>query len=294
MTETAIRILDAPRAHLGEGPSYDPDRDTAWWVDILEKRLFEAPLAGDAVAVHALPVMASAIAEIDGTRHLLAAEDGLYVRDRADGRLARHCPLESDEPRTRSNDGRVHPCGALWISTMGRDAEPGLGSIYHVAGERVTRLYGGLAIPNAICFSPDGATAYFVDTDVGLLHRVAVDPATGLPAGDPGVLYDHRGGEGGLDGAVVDEAGRIWCARWGASCLDAYTPEGERVRTVPVPATRPSCPTFAGRDLTHLLVTSAYEGMDEAERRADPEHGRTFLLDLGTRGLIEPRFRLSA
>ena len=294
MTEPAIRILNAPRAHLGEGPSYDPDRDTAWWVDILEKRLFEAPLAGDAVTVHDLPVMASAVAEVDGARHLLAAEDGLYLRERAGGRLVRHGPLEADDARTRSNDGRVHPCGALWISTMGRGAEPGLGTIYHVAGTRVTRLYGGLAIPNAICFSPDGATAYFADTDVGLLHRVAVDPATGLPAGEPGVLYDHRGGAGGLDGAAVDAEGRIWCARWGASCLDAYSPEGERLRTIRVPATRPSCPTFAGSGLTGLLVTSASEGMDEAEKRADPEHGRTFLIDLGVRGPIEPRFRLAA
>lgn len=39
----AITILDAPRCHLGEGPCYDPRTGIAWWVDILERRLFEAP-----------------------------------------------------------------------------------------------------------------------------------------------------------------------------------------------------------------------------------------------------------
>jgi hypothetical protein len=34
--------------------------------------------------------------------------------------------------------------------------------------------------------------------------------------------------------------------------------------------------------------------MDEAARAADPEHGRTLLVDLGTRGLLEPAFRLDA
>ncbi|MCJ2047324.1 SMP-30/gluconolactonase/LRE family protein [Methylobacterium sp. J-078] len=290
----AITILDAPRCHLGEGPCYDPRTGTAWWVDILERRLFEAPLAGGPARIHALPLMASAVVAVDEDRHLLAAEDGLYLRTFGDGSLARLCPLEAEDAGTRSNDGRVHPCGALWISTMGRNAEPGRGAIYHVAGTRVTRLFGGLTIPNAICFAPDGATGYFADTDAGLLKRVALDPRTGLPMGEPATLYDHRGGEGGLDGAVVDAEGRIWCARWGGACLDAYSPDGERLRTLPLPVSRPSCPTFAGSGLDRLLVTSAYEGMTTEERAADPEHGRTLVVPVGVRGLLEPAFRLRA
>ena len=294
MTDPAVTLLDAPRCHLGEGPCYDPATDTAWWVDILERRLFEAPLAGGKVRCHDLPLMASAVVAVDDTRQLLAAEDGLYLRRFTDGHLARFCPLEAEDAGTRSNDGRVHPSGALWISTMGREAESGRGAIYHVAGTQVTRLYGGLTIPNAICFSPDGATGYFADTDRGILNRVPLDPRTGLPTGEPATLYDHRGGEGGLDGAAVDAEGRIWCARWGASAIDAYSPEGTRLRTLPVPVTRPSCPTFAGPSLDRLIVTSAYEGMDAAERAADPEHGRTFVLTLDVRGLLEPAFRLPA
>ena len=129
---------------------------------------------------------------------------------------------------------------------------------------------------------------------MGLLLRVALDPRTGLPVGEPATLYDHRGGEGGLDGAAVDAEGRIWCARWGAACIDAYSPEGERVRTIALPVTRPSCPTFAGPGLDRLLVTSASEGMSLEERNADPEHGRTLLVASGVRGLLEPAFRLSA
>ncbi len=91
----------------------------------------------------------------------------------------------------------------------------------------------------------------------------------------------------------MDAEGLIWTARFGAGCLDAYSPAGERVRTVPVPPSRPTCPTFAGRALDWLLVTSAYEGMDAAERGADPEHGRTLRVDVGARGPLEPAFRLA-
>jgi sugar lactone lactonase YvrE len=201
--------------------------------------------------------------------------------------------LEADNPATRSNDGRVHPSGALWIGTMGRKAEQGAGAIYHFGGGgELRRLYANVSIPNAICFSPDGATAYFTDTREAILYRVAVDPLNGLPTGEPAPLFDHRGGVGGLDGAVVDAEGLIWNARWGGSCVDAYSPEGDRVRTIRVPARQPSCPVFIGRSFDRLLVTTAWQGMDAAAKAADPHHGQTFILDVGARGRPEPRIRL--
>ena len=292
MEEVGTKTLSDWHCHLGEGCTYDPASDTAWWFDIIERTLFQADLASGAVASHALPLMASVLAVIDDQRQLLATENGLYVRDIADGRLALRVPLEADNPATRSNDGRVHPCGALWIGTMGRKAEKGAGAIYRFDGDELRRLYAGISIPNAICFSPDGATAYFTDSSEGILYRVAIDPTNALPTGNPAPLFDHRGGAGDLDGAVVDVEGLIWNARWGGSCIDVYSPEGDRVRTIRVPATQPSCPVFVGRNFDRLLVTTAWQGMDEHARAADPHHGQTFILDIGARGRPEPRVRL--
>jgi sugar lactone lactonase YvrE len=293
MEEVATTILSAHHCLLGEGCTYDPATDTAWWLDILERILFQADLASGAVTPHTLPVMASMLAFIDDERQLLATENGLYIRNVADGRLTLHAPLEAGNPATRSNDGRVHPCGALWIGTMGRRAEKGAGAIYRFHRGEMVRLYAGVTIPNAICFSPDGATAYFTDSGEGVLHRVAVDPANAMPIGNPSTLYRQRGGVGSPDGAVVDAEGLIWNARWGGSCIDVYTPAGERARTIRVPATQPSCPVFVGRNFGRLLVTTASEAMDERARAADPQHGMTFVLDVGAVGRPEPRVRLT-
>jgi sugar lactone lactonase len=291
--QVSVRVLDGPRCHLGEGPAYDAASDTVWWFDILEKRLHEARLAGGPVRVHTLPFMASALAFIDDARQLVAADDGLYVRSVSEGGSRLLSSLEADNPATRSNDGRAHPSGSFWIGTMDRKAEPGAGAIYAFHAGELTRLFSGITIPNAICFSPDGAIGYFADTRANLLNRVPLDPATGLPTGVPQTLHTHSG-PGGLDGAVVDAEGRIWCAIWGGACLHAYSPEGEVVRRVGVPARQPSCPVFAGADFRRVLVTSAYEGMDAAARAADTQHGRTFLLDVGATGRPEPRVRLGA
>ena len=126
------------------------------------------------------------------------------------------------------------------------------------------------------------------------MRSTATDPTNALPTGDPAPLFDHRGGTGGLDGAVVDAEGLIWNARWGGSCVDVYSPEGQRVRTIRVPAKQPSCPVFIGRNFDRLLVTTAWQGMDAEARAADPHHGQTFILDVGTRGRAEPRVRLGA
>ena len=283
-------ILNAPASMLGEGPTYDPHTDTAWWFDILGHKLFEYALSSNTVNIHDLPVMGSLLARVDRERQVIATETGLHLRHVGTGKMELITPIEADNTVTRSNDGRVHRCGALWIGTMGKSAEDKAGAIYHVARGVVTKLFPDISIPNAICFSPDGAIAYFTDTSTALLMRVAIDPATALPTGTPEVFYDHHGGDGGLDGSVCDEDGTIWNARWGGGCVDAYSPDGKRISTLKVPAGKTTCPAFVGPNADRLLVTSASEGLSADQLAADPNAGSTFLLDHPVKGRFEPDY----
>ena len=292
MEEVPTAVLCDERCHLGEGPTYDAAIDTAWWFDIVERKLFEARLGAGQVTIHSLRVMGSALGRIDARRQLVVADDGLYIRDTADGRMTLYRPLEADNPATRSNDARVHPSGTFWIGTMGRKAERGLGAIYALHRGEISLLYGQVTIPNAICFSPDGAIGYFADTGKNTLVRVDLDAATGLPQGEPVALITRRAG-GGIDGAMVDADGLIWNARWGGGCIDVYSPQGQHLRSLRVPARQSSCPAFVGQDFSRLLVTSAWQGMTEEAKNADPGHGRTFVLDAAARGRPEPDVRLS-
>ncbi|WP_026618446.1 sugar lactone lactonase [Ensifer sp. WSM1721] len=285
------RILCDFASELGEGPTFDPATGTAWWFNIKGQELHELHLESGRKTVHPLPFLGSVLAVIDPTRQLIASDLGLFIRDTESYALSLFATLE-DRPGNRSNDGRVHPSGALWIGTMGRKAEKHAGAIYHVAGDRVTKLYSSITIPNAICFSPDGATAYFTDTDVNHLMRVDIDPATALPTGDPVLLSDESAKPGGVDGAVCDADGLIWNARWGAGAVEVYKPDGRKVARYAVPATQPSCPAFVGAKADRLLVTSAWQDMDDAARAADPDAGKTFELGIEVKGRFEPAFRL--
>lgn len=291
----SVSILCDIACTLGEGPTYDHRTDTVWWFDIVGAKLVEKPLSANRVTFHELPVMASVLARIDDARQLVAAEDGLYVREVASGRLTLHKPLEAENRATRSNDGRVHPGGALWVGTMGKAQEKGAGAIYWYRENEVRLLYPDITIPNSICFSPGGATAYFTDTGTNRILRVDCDPASGLPVGEPKVFVDTREREGWPDGSICDADGIVWNARWGAGSLDTYSPDGKHLRSVAIPAKRSSCPTFAGAAFDRIAVTTAWQGLDAAGRETDPKAGFTFMVDFAgeaPRGRPEPDVKL--
>lgn len=284
-----VSILNEVNCHLGEGPTYDPATGKLFWFDINERKLFEKRMPDAEPVVHDLPEMSSALAVIDADRQLIATETGVYVREVKTGRLTLHTPLEADNASTRSNDARVHPSGAFWIGTMSKTEEAKAGAIYWFRQGEVRTLFPGITVPNAICFSPDGAIAYFTGLVENMLMRVACDPATGLPTGEPAVLADTRSRPGWLDGSVCDADGTIWNARWEGSCLDAWSPDGRMVKTIPLPARRTTCPAFVGPNADRMIVTSAWQGLTDDERKGDPNAGRTFFVDMPVRGRHEPK-----
>jgi sugar lactone lactonase YvrE len=285
------KILCGETLELGEGPSFDQATGTAWWFNIKGKELHELHLESGRKSVHPLPFMASVMAIVDPEQQLIASDQGLFIRNTQTGTFKAYATLE-DNPENRSNDGRMHPSGSLWVSTMGRRAQKGAGAIYHVAKGTVTKLYSSISIPNGICFSPDGSTGYFVDSAVNHIMKVALDPETGLPTGDASVFNDQSGNPGDVDGSVCDADGLIWNARWGQGAVDVYKPDGTKIARYAVPATQSSCPAFIGAKADRLLVTSAWQDMDAEARAADPNAGQTFELGLSVKGRFEPIFRL--
>ncbi|KQT46330.1 gluconolaconase [Aureimonas sp. Leaf454] len=286
-----LRALDAPRCELGEGATYDPRTDTAWWFDILGRTLLEHRFADGTTIVHGLPFMASALARIDQGRQLLATEKGLYVREIATGRLTLHREIEAADDATRSNDARTHPSGAFWMGTMGKHAEEGRGAIYWYRAGEVRRLFGDITITNCICFSPSGDRGYFTDTKKGQILTLALDPATGLPQGEP-VAFGSTDLPGHPDGAVTDAEGRLLVARWGGACVSILDTEGRHVRDIALPTGQITCPAFVGTAAASLLVTSAATGYDDEARRADPTAGATFVGEIGVTGRFDPEVRI--
>lgn len=264
-------IFDHRACDLGEGPLWHPLRKQLFWFDITAKRMLSRDALGP--LEWRFDQMVSAAGWIDAETLLIASESALLRFDLRTGAQETLTPLEAGNPVTRSNDGRADPQGGFWIGTMGKQAQPGAGSIWRFHRGELRRLYAGITISNAICFTPDGQTAQFTDTATRRVMRVALDGA-GWPKGEPELFLDLNAEALNPDGAVIDATGLMWLAEWGAARVAAYAPDGSRVRTLAFDAPHTSCPAFGGDT---LYCTSALQGMDASARAAHPHAGKTFM-----------------
>jgi sugar lactone lactonase YvrE len=270
---------------LGEGPLWHPVDQALYWFDILGKRLYRKDTEGQ---VHwDFDEHVSAAGWIDAGVLLIASETCLSQFDTTTGESMFLHPLESDNPGTRSNDGRADPWGGFWIGTMGKAAEPKAGAIYRYVDGTLHKLFDKITIPNAICFTPDQSCAYYADTLTRKVMRVALD-ANGFPAGKAELFLDLRDDELNPDGAVVDAHGKLWLAQWGAVRVACYTAEGAFERAVEVPGRHASCPAFGGPQMETLFVTTATELMTQP----GPQDGQTFMIEVGVKGQTEHQIRL--
>ncbi|WP_223421741.1 SMP-30/gluconolactonase/LRE family protein [Tateyamaria pelophila] len=262
---------------LGEGPLWHPERNAFFWFDILSNKLF---CKAETETMWEFDENVSAAGWVDHDTLLIASQTALWRFDIPTGEQEFVAGLESDNETTRSNDGRADPQGGFWIGTMGHNAEPHAGAIYRYYRGELRKLFDKITVSNSICFAPDGSTAYFTDTRSRKVQRVALD-ADGWPKGKAEVFLDLWSENLNPDGSVVDAAGNLWNAQWGASRVAVYAPNGDFLRAIAVPASQSTCPAFGGPDLQTLLVTSAAKGLDEQQG------GMTFVTDIGVTGQRE-------
>ncbi|WP_081962725.1 SMP-30/gluconolactonase/LRE family protein [Paracoccus sanguinis] len=278
-------VLDERRCDLGEGPLWHPTRRQLFWFDINRGQLLSCSEKGPLSWSFGCPV--SAAGWLDEEHLLVASDTGLLRFSLTSGTCEMVVPLEAEDPRTRSNDGRADPWGGFWIGTMGRQAEPGLGAIWRYHRGELRRMFPGITISNAISFAPDGSHACFADTRRRMIWRVSLAEADGWPVGDPAPFIDLAPAGLNPDGAVIDAEGTLWVALWGDGSVTGFGPDGQRRARLALPSPHVSCPAFSGDGLDILLATTACEGLDPIALNAHPQAGMTFVVATGLRGQAE-------
>lgn len=279
--------FDVRACQLGEGPLWHPEIQTLFWFDIIGKRLLSR--TGAQTREWHFDRHYSAAGWVDRKTLLIASEDALWRFEIATGAQEKVCPLDADDPVTRSNDGRADPWGGFWIGTMGKQAERDAGAIYRYYRGDLRKLFSPITIANAISFAPDRSCAYFTDTVTQKVMRQPLAPDTGWPEGAPQVHIDLTAKRLNPDGAVTDAEGNLWIACWGAACVACFDPDGTERLRFDIPARQPTCPAFGGAAFRDLHVTSATDGLRTEEMEKRPLNGTTFVIENAGQGVPEPR-----
>lgn len=279
---------------LGEGVLWHSAQNALWWTDILGKKIYRYHPQSDSLQHWSTPERLTAFGFIEASDQLIASFDcGFALFTPQTGELHWLQNPEAHLPNNRFNDGKVDRQGRFWAGTMVEQGEPPTvdeeAGLYCWDGKNCIKHLSGLRIANGLCWSPDSKTVYLADSPRGVYYAYDFDIQSGAFSNRR--LFAKTPNGIGPDGACVDAQGNVWNAQFGGGRVLCYSPLGEVLQELKVPASQTSCVAFGGPDLSWLFVTTGREHMSEEQIAAEPESGNVFIYQTDTKGLSADYFR---
>jgi len=255
-----------------------------WFVDIKGKQIFCFDPASQQGRSWSAPAEPGFLLPVRGGGFIAGLKTGLHRFDPRSGRFTLVKTVEPEHLDNRLNDGYVDSAGRLWFGSMHDPESVQSGVLYRLDrdGNCVPRDTG-YCITNGPAMSPDGKTLYHVDTLRQTIYAFDV-------AGD-GMLSNKRvfvrieRPNVYPDGPVVDQEGCLWSGLFGGWGVARYSPRGELIEEIELPCANATKAAFGGDDLRTLYITTAWKGLDEAQRNAQPQAGGLFSVRVDTPGL---------
>jgi sugar lactone lactonase YvrE len=280
----AVECVVACGDQLGESPIWDEREQLLWWVDV------KAPAircrAGGAATSFPLPQPVGSIALRVRGGLLAALKSGTFLWD--PHTLTPFAAPASPDPSLRFNDGRCDRAGRFWAGTMDDATQAPKGQLYRVSPDaRCESKRSAIAIPNSLCWSPDGRTMYFADSARRTIWAFDYDAAAGEMTNERVFATTPLGFP---DGSCIDADGCLWNAEYGSARVVRYTPKGKVDRVIAMPVKQPTCCCFGGKSLDTLYITSAAQQLTPAQLAEQPLAGGLFAVKPGSTGLPEARF----
>jgi L-arabinonolactonase len=153
----------------------------------------------------------------------------------------------------------------------------------------VHRILGEVGISNCFIWSLDNDVFFFADTLDKVIYKFDYDHAAGTVRNRR--VFANTSADGAApDGGTIDEEGGIWNAHWDGWRVVRYSPDGSVDRIVKLPVQKPTSCMFGGPDLRTLFITSAIWDLTPDKLADQPQAGGLFAVDVGVRGVPEPRF----
>ena len=257
-----IRAISEVVSDLGEGPIWSANTNSVTWTDITQNTFHTADIDTGKTMSFGVPSMVGAIAHSKEGGYIAATQKG-FARIGVDGKYS---PLHSFLPDDmRMNDGKVDPSGRFWAGSMALSFEKGRGSLYVLEKDNSYRsILDDITLSNGMGWSPDAQYFYYIDSVPGVLKRFDYDLYTGHIS-NPKDLITFDSSSGIPDGMSMSSDGKIVIALWDGGRIEIYEPSGEKVSEITLGVSRPTSCTFAGPNRDILIVSTASQGIDQAD-----------------------------
>jgi sugar lactone lactonase YvrE len=283
-----ITRLQVPQCAVGEGPVWDVECQSLFWIDILGKHVHR--LKDGAVTTWAVPDIIGSMAIAADGNAIVALANGVHTLDFETGECRMLATSPDLNDQVQLADGKVDRRGRFIVGSSDRGMQEARGKLYALdpGATALRTLDDDIFLSNGPCWSPDDATFYHADSIRKIIYAYDYDIAAGTLSGRR--AFASTEDLGGIpDGATVDAEGHVWSAICEGGKLVRFRPDGSIERIVAFPLKLPGSVMFGGPALDRLFVPTlspAFMG-----RAADPLDGSTYVIDgLGVTGLAEPRF----
>jgi sugar lactone lactonase YvrE len=283
-------VLDA-RAALGECPLWHAGEQVLYWVDISGKRVHRFDPVAQTSMSWETPTEPGCIA-LARAGLVVACRDGFYRFNREKGLGEKIAESPYDQSCMRFNDGKVDAKGRFWIGAMYEPRTEERASMFVLQKGCAREAWGpaqsfGVKVSNGLAFDVARGVVYQADTPNHVTYRFAFDIELGTVS-QREVFFrrdsDKNSPEyaGRPDGAALDSLGNYWSAQYEGGRVVCYSPQGEVLREVMVPARRTTMVAFGGADFHTLYITTAREGASDEELARYPHAGGVFAVQLAS------------
>ena len=285
-----IELALAASATIGESPTWVPEEQALYWIDIKAPALHWLEPTSRATRNWSLPSDVGGFAlNNDRSRALVALRSGLFWLDLASGSLTEIAPPPFDPDLHRFNEGACDSRGRFWIGTMfdprnprAKKPEPA-GLFTFTTAEGLRRAPDESQLHNGMAWSPDERLFYLAHSYSHVVHVFAYDGASGgLSGRRPFIAPPSQVGI--PDGAAVDAEGGYWSALHGGGRLRRYHPDGSLDREIMLPVSQPTMCAFGGDALDVLYITTARQKLSREQLERQPLAGSVLSVRCGKRG----------
>uniref|UniRef100_A0A182P0D1 Regucalcin n=1 Tax=Anopheles epiroticus TaxID=199890 RepID=A0A182P0D1_9DIPT len=290
-----------PYMELGEGPHWDIDRQSLYYVNLFdaliyrwdysEGKVFSASIDGTHHATFIVPVKGKKDCFVigDTNRLLVVRWDGVATRATIVRQLA---SLGPEQVNTRFNDGKVDPWGRLYVGTMlseaaGNPFERAVGVLWRycdLTGQLIEQDRN-MYISNGLAWNRQTNRFYFVDSGANHIKEYDIDLDGNLM--NPRVWYDLKadGKDPGFfaDGMTIDSEGNLYVACFNGYKVLKINPDKKIVQVFKIPAKQVTSTAFGGPKLDELFVTTAAKNISEAQEQ--PAGAVFRVTGIGAKGL---------
>lgn len=266
------RLLDEdlPLSQLGEGACWDERGSSFYWVDIKKQIVHGYEPEGRHHRSWSVSKEVSFVFPTKTGGLLLGLSDGIYDFDPTIGRETPVALIDLPHGH-RLNDGKLDPLGRLWVGSINTNLEPTETAGLYVLRNGALELFeSGYTNANGKAWSSDGTFMYHADTGRGTVWVYDYDLERGAPS-NKRVFVKKDGWS--PDGLCMDTEDRLLVAVFGGSAVEMYTHRGDLIHSVELPVPNvTSCAIADGE----IIITTAYDGMSNADRGTAPMSGALF------------------